>query len=186
MRCEGRERLPDLVELVLDVRAARELAHEQAHEVGVVAPRPQHDLDDERELRRRVARRSPRRARRQRAASPTPRGRPPRARRPSSRSSGRRARRRRRPPWRCRRRAPPRSPAPRTRARRPRGSGGACRRRPCSPGKPYSPRGSAHAPERWASTVRRRSQPTPCSIRSDRFPTLPALGFAARATDGSR
>ena len=40
----------DLVELVLDVRAAGDLAHEQADEIGLVAPGAQHDLHDELEL----------------------------------------------------------------------------------------------------------------------------------------
>ena len=49
---EARERLPDLVELVLDVRAARDLANEQPHEVGIGPPRAQDDLDHELELLR--------------------------------------------------------------------------------------------------------------------------------------
>src|SRR5205814_7474176 len=47
---ETGEGLPDLVELVLDMRAACDLAHEQAYEVGIVAPGAQDDLDHELEL----------------------------------------------------------------------------------------------------------------------------------------
>src|SRR5205823_14471657 len=47
---ETREGLSDLVELVLDVRTARDLADEQAHEVRIVAPRAEDDLDHEPEL----------------------------------------------------------------------------------------------------------------------------------------
>ena len=51
---ERRECLPDLVELVLDVRAPRDLVDEQPDEVGIVAPGTQDDLDDETELLPRI------------------------------------------------------------------------------------------------------------------------------------
>ncbi len=37
---------PNLVDLVVEVRAPRHLAHHHAHEIGVVAPRPEKDLGD--------------------------------------------------------------------------------------------------------------------------------------------
>jgi hypothetical protein len=51
---QAREGLSDLVELVLDVRAARDLADEQPHQVRVVAPGTEDDLHNERELLRRA------------------------------------------------------------------------------------------------------------------------------------
>ena len=47
---DRREPHPDLVHLLLQVRAARDLAHHHANEVGIVPPRAQQDLGDPAQL----------------------------------------------------------------------------------------------------------------------------------------
>ena len=47
---DRREPHPELVDLLLEVGAARDLAHHHAHEVGIVAPRAEQDLGDPAQL----------------------------------------------------------------------------------------------------------------------------------------